>query len=94
MEYNRRTNRLIFSLVVKFELDPIYMRVAKAGFNWARTWWCFKLDDGSRPLFDIMDCRPAAAWEGTRLANSQWDYKTAQAGGTSSADAGYNGKTH
>ena len=73
-EYNRRTNRKIYELFVKYKLDPIYVKVLKMTFNWAKTWWTFKSDDGARPLYDYMNCRPAAAWEETRTLCKQWDY--------------------
>ena len=74
-EFNRRTNRRIYELFVKYAMDPIYVKVAKRMFNWAKTWWTFTLDDLSRPLFDYMNCRPAAEWENTRAENAEWDHK-------------------
>jgi hypothetical protein len=73
-EYNRRTNRKILELFGKYSVDTIYVRVLKMVFNWAKTWWTFRSDHGSRPLFDYMNCRPAAEWEDSRRENAAWDY--------------------
>ena len=75
MEYNRRTNKIIHGMFVKHGLYPVYIRALKGVFNWARAWWIFKHDEGQRPLYDIMNHRPAATWEDTRTEQAQWDYQ-------------------
>jgi hypothetical protein len=42
--------------------------------NWTYTWWKFKQDDGSQPLKDYMNLRPASMWEETRDIMEQCDY--------------------
>ena len=73
-EYSRRSNQKIYELFVKYKLEPICVKALTMTFNWAKTWWTFKLDDGSRPLHDYMNCRPAAIWEDTRAEYKEWDY--------------------
>lgn len=73
-EFNRRTNKTIHDLFAKYAVDTIYVKALKMTFNWAKTWWEFRTDDGSGPLHAYMNCRPAATWEIRRSENEAWDY--------------------
>ena len=74
VEYHRRTNLAIHRLFVKHRVLPIYLKTLKLQHSWASQWWNLRLDDGSNPLKEYMNLRPAATWKDTQDMMAQLDY--------------------
>eukprot|EP00973_Karenia_brevis_P002590 353800-Karenia_brevis.AAC.1 len=66
MMYYKRTNAMIYKLMLKHNVPPIYVRALRLKHSWTWKWNDFRLDDGSQPIREYMYTRMAQDWRRDR----------------------------